>query len=96
LLGFVYSEQEYKHYFDGFLTAQRLRVSSNRNPSALDRVKDNMNWNSQYQLFLTTEQPMSQINVVADYKQQMKNAASGGVGGITKGFNNMMNRKWRR
>jgi hypothetical protein len=54
-----------------------------------------MKWDSQYQMFLTTEEPMSQIKVVVDYKQQMKNALSG-VGGITKGMNGLMNRNWRR
>jgi hypothetical protein len=100
LLGFVYSEQEYNHYFQGFLTAQTLRLNTNRKPSPLDRVKDNMNWKNHYQSFLTTQTPMSEIKVVLEYKNKMKNAASGNTfGKISSGMKNLglgLNRKFRR
>jgi hypothetical protein len=83
-LGIVYTENEYNHYFNQFLVAQALRLNNNRNPNALDRVKDTMDWKPHYTMFLTTQVPMSQIKVVIQYKMKMKKAANGNT--LTGGF----------
>ena len=76
LLGIQNDEANYKHYFDCFIQAQRIRPVGNDDygrPKKADQLKKNQNWQQYYQDFLRT--PLAnQIPAVQQFKQQLKSS----------------------
>jgi hypothetical protein len=72
LLGVVHSSESYKHYFDCFTEAQRMRVvenDDNGRPKSSDQLKKSVQWS--YQDFF--QAPLaSQIPHVQNIKEQLK------------------------
>jgi hypothetical protein len=72
LLGVVHNVESYKHYFDCFTEAQRMRIvekDDSGRPKKSDQLKKSVKWN--YQDFLVT--PLaSQIPHVQQIKEQLK------------------------
>jgi hypothetical protein len=72
LLGVVHNVESYKHYFDCFTEAQRMRIVEKDDygrPKKADQLKKSVKWN--YQDFLVT--PLaSQIPHVQQIKEQLK------------------------
>jgi len=67
LLGVVYNEKSYRHYFDCFIQAQRRREVI----TMMDQLKKKHNWNSSYQEFLKA--PLAnQIPSVQQFKAELK------------------------
>jgi len=73
LLGIENSPENYKHYFNNFLAAQKKRPVENDDygrPKKTDQVKRNMDWNALYEDFLRA--PVAkQIPAVQNFKQQL-------------------------
>ena len=76
LLGVVHNEQTYRHYFDGFVKAQRSRTIEIDNrtgmPSKLDMIRKNVRW--EYNSFLTTQGTRKRIPQVVDVQRQLLEA----------------------
>ena len=78
LLGIEHNEASYKHYFDCFIAAQRVRQVENDDygrPKKSDQLKKNQNWQKSYPEFLKAP-VASQIPAVQTFKQQLKQCAS--------------------
>jgi len=81
LLGIQHNVETYRHYWDCFLQAQRIRtveLDSNGRPKQSDQLKKTVNWNASYNEFLIA--PVAkQIPAVQQFKAQMHQMEGGGT-----------------
>eukprot|EP01068_Selenidium_serpulae_P010793 Selendium_serpulae@DN5531_c0_g2_i2.p1 len=73
MLGVELSDQEYKHYFDKLLEAQKNRKTKTKG----DAVKTKMQWDQHYNEFLTTK-VAKDIPAVVTFKSELRAAVVGG------------------
>merc|ERR1712078_816235 len=74
LLGIQHDERTYRHYFDCFLQAQRMRpieMDDYGRPKRTDQLKKDVNWQALYQDFLRAP-VANQIPAVQSFKNQLQ------------------------
>lgn len=74
LLGIDNGEESYRHYFNCFIQAQKIRpieMDGYGRPKKTDQLKKDVNWEASYQDFLRAP-VASQIPAVQAFKQQLK------------------------
>jgi hypothetical protein len=76
LLGYVSDESDYRSYFDKFIQSQQKRPNNEQ----MDRIKREINWQSHYNAFITSETHRN-IPAAMDFKMRLKqaNAAANGM-----------------
>lgn len=71
MLGYQSSEQEYRHYFEGFKEAQRKRKIE----STIDTIKANFNWDSHFSEFLVQRSARG-LAAVQQFNQKLAEQAT--------------------
>ena len=73
LLGYTFSQQDYQHYFDLFIQAQRARKVEDR----ADQIKKSFDWRPMYGQFIQCNLSM-EIQGVQEFKRQLHIASGKG------------------